>query len=363
MEKLTVKRIAVLFLILVVTACSQRTAEKPLQTIPIASDFNGVFAGSIDNHLKIQMELERDGEKLIGKYFYEQVRAATGAREYISLNGLMHPDGAFTLTESDGGKETGVFKGKFTRGGAGNEPILQLAGTWSKTGSSKELPFSAAEWRIDLGPGLQLKSAERKENDAKSKFTVDATFPQLEGDSRAATFNQEVNALVGREIGKFSVGPPDDSTEGESSFSMGYDVTLGNSNLISILLGASGYAAGAAHELGDTNVLNYDLKAGRFLELSDLFKKDSPYLQFLSDYCIRSLTRRKVNDDADWIRQGAGPDPKNYKNWNLLDGGLLITFDQYQVAAYSEGIQEVFIPFSALKEITNPSGPVASLSK
>jgi hypothetical protein len=107
-------------------------------------------------------------------------------------------------------------------------------------------------------------------------------------------------------------------------------------------------------------VLNYDLKAGKVLELSELFKGGSDYLKVISDYCIQILAKRNVGEDQ-WRRDGAGPKGDNYKSWSLLRGGLLISFDPYQVASYADGPQEVLIPFGALQAIMKPDGPAASL--
>ena len=42
---------------------------------------------------------------------------------------------------------------------------------------------------------------------------------------------------------------------------------------------------------------------------------------------------------------GAKPTPENYAVWNVSADGLVITFNEYQVAAYAAGPQEVVIPF------------------
>ncbi|MFO7584726.1 MAG: DUF3298 domain-containing protein, partial [Anaerolineales bacterium] len=46
---------------------------------------------------------------------------------------------------------------------------------------------------------------------------------------------------------------------------------------------------------------------------------------------------------------GAEPLPENYRNWNLTYEGLLITFDEYQVAPYAAGMQQVLVPFDVLE--------------
>jgi len=250
------------------------------------------------------------------------------------------------------------------------EPIMRMIGTWSKAGDKKERPFSATEWHIDLGIGLKLKSIEKTEYDAKLKWRTSATYPQLEGDDRAAGFNKIVSAIVKNEVGEFSEDSKDaeenkdqdTNPSRDSLVNFNYGITAANANLISVDFTYLEDIAEAAHSNSNTIVLNYDLKAGKVLVLADLFKSDADYLKFLSDYCIRNLTKREVGD-AEWRLRGAGPEAENYKNWNLLPTGLLITFDPYQVASHAEGTLEVFIPYAKLKEIINPTGPLRSLVK
>jgi hypothetical protein len=126
----------------------------------------------------------------------------------------------------------------------------------------------------------------------------------------------------------------------DRSVDFNYAIPAANASLISVDFNYLEDIAEASHSNSKTIVLNYDLKAARVLALADLFKSDADYLKFLSDYCIRNLTKRKVSD-AEWLQRGAGPDAGNYKNWNLLPTGLLITFDPYQVASHAEGTLEV----------------------
>ena len=142
---------------------------------------------------------------------------------------------------------------------------------------------------------------------------------------------------------------------------MSYDVRLATPNLISISFGISEYAGGA-HPNGYSAVISYDFKSNRKLTLADLFLPGKPYLPFISRYAIGKLKARQTDPpDLEWINRGAGPKAENYKNWNLTSTGLEITFDAYQVASYAEGPQLVFIPYSELKTLINPDGPVAGL--
>jgi hypothetical protein len=105
------------------------------------------------------------------------------------------------------------------------------------------------------------------------------------------------------------------------------------------------------------------------LKLGDLFKSDAKYLPAISAYCISDLSKQakaKGPDgmlDDNSIKNGAAPTTKNYQSWIITKRGLGINFDAYQVGPYAAGPQYVLVPYSALKDLINPDGPVGQFSK
>ena len=130
----------------------------------------------------------------------------------------------------------------------------------------------------------------------------------------------------------------------------------------------SDYERGAAHPNSSTTVLNYDVKNGKKLALADLFNARTNYLNAISTYCIRELKDRSKKDkdsmlDDEMMKSGASARADNYKAWAITKKGLWITFDPYQVAAYAAGPQYVLVPYSALKDLIKPDGPVGTFAK
>ena len=80
--------------------------------------------------------------------------------------------------------------------------------------------------------------------------------------------------------------------------------------------------------------------------LDEIFLPGSNYLQKISELCKAELAARNIGFEG--FSQGADPLPENYQRWNVSDQGLMITFDEYQVAAYAAGPQVVVIPFGEL---------------
>jgi hypothetical protein len=67
-------------------------------------------------------------------------------------------------------------------------------------------------------------------------------------------------------------------------------------------------------------------------------------------------------DDSS-INNGASPNAKNYKSWTIRRNGIAVEFDAYQVGSYAAGAQTVVVPYSTLKDLINPEGPVGQFAK
>ncbi|HEY5883349.1 MAG TPA: DUF3298 domain-containing protein [Pyrinomonadaceae bacterium] len=369
-------------LIVISFAGCKKSVAPPPTPVPAASNYEQAqggttaagetryFRGSIGSTLGLQMKLVREGEKLNGNYFYQKV----GTK--IDLRGTIDNDGNVTLDEFDtGGKQTGVFKGRWTTDEAG---LIQLAGNWSKPGNDKQTAFSLHEEPIAFSTAVEIIAKRIKEDNKKLKYEIDAEYPQLTGstDPNFEKFNQNARALVMKKVVEFRkemvpeeaeaseasedpVAEPTPETMG-SDLGVGYTVSLANDELISIEFSVGSYYSGAAHPNSHTEVLNFDLKNGKVIRLSELFNPGAKYLQTLATYSIADLKKQSKDKqlDDDWIQRGAGADAENYKSWTISRKGLAINFDAYQVGPYAAGPQRVFIPYTALKELIKPDGPL-----
>ncbi|MDQ6652966.1 MAG: DUF3298 and DUF4163 domain-containing protein [Acidobacteriota bacterium] len=331
------------------------------------------FKGSIGSALGLQMKLVREGETITGSYFYQKV----GTK--IDTRGTIDKDGNVVLEEFDPkGKQTGVFKGIWKTDENG---LIEVAGNWNKPNSDKKTAFSLHEEPIEFSGGVEIVTRQIKENNKKLKYEIDAGYPQLSGsvNPNFEKFNQTVRSLVTRKVSDFKkemASIAEEQTTSESpAESMGsdlgvtYAVALAKDDLISIQFEVSSYESGAAHPNSYSEVVNFDLKIGKSIKVSDVFRPGSKYLQTISAYCIADLKKQAKQQgsdamlDDDWIQRGAAAEASNYASWTISKKGLGITFDSYQVAAYAAGPQHVLVPYSALKEIIKPDGPVGQFVK
>ncbi len=208
-------------------------------------------------------------------------------------------------------------------------------------------------------PPATLSSVSLHEENKNPNYEVKAQVPTLDGntDARVVNFNTAMLNLVNKEINAFKKNvsqlPPSSVSPG-SFLDVTYALTLQKGDLWSFKFGFSGYSAGAAHPYLYSITVNYDLGQGRQLALSELFLPNSNYLEVISNYCIAQLSKRDIGFEG--FSQGAGPTLENYRNWNITRDGLMITFDEYQVAAYAAGPQTVVVPYGELQAVINPQG-------
>src|SRR5690349_4009008 len=330
------------------------------------------FKGSIGSTLDLQMKLVRNGDQLVGSYFYQKVG------KIIGLRGTVDKDGNLSLDEFDpSGKQTGMFKGLWTIDKG--DGLITLAGNWSKPpgdkGEDKKTAFSVHEEPINFSGDVDIVAKSVKENNKTLVYEIDAQYPQLTGGANPnfEKFNALARAFVMKTVAGFKKDmapaegeePRPESSMG-SDLGIGYTINLAQDDLVSVQFDIGSYYQGAAHPNSHTETINYDLKNGKQLKLADVFKPGSKYLQTLSAYCIADLKKQSKEKNTelleDMLNEGAAPTAKNYESWTITKRGIGINFDSYQVAPYAAGPQFVMVPYSALKDLIKPDGPIAGFA-
>ncbi len=374
--------ISVLILTVIAGACRKPTANKSQtnSNTPTTSEAPAggeaprgdrfLFRGSIAN-LSIEMSLVRDGDRVTGTYFYPRVG------KNIALTGTINSAGDVELTEADEtGKQTGVFKGKWQLEKDGPDPsLVEIEGKWSRPDGSKETDFVVTQQPINFTGNARVAAKKMRDSSKEKRYSIDAEYPEIQGDSRFEGFNREARSIVTKDVGAFKAGETSDEYAGDSSLpaetqnstlDVRYEFRYATDDLISVEFTESSYSRGAAHGNSLTTVLNYDVKNNRKLSLGDLFSAKN-YLSILSNYCMKDLRDRAKNDSESMISEemmqsGASPHADNYRAVAIAKKGLWVTFDPYQVAPYAAGPQYVLVPYSALKDIIKSDGPIGKFS-
>lgn len=230
--------------------------------------------------------------------------------------------------------------------------------------TSTNVPAATA---ISLYQQVTLSSVPSQESGQPTSYQITIQTPTLTGsnDPRVKKFNDETAAIIANAVDDFknrltNLAPAPISVA--SSFDMKYELVSPPGNIFSIKFQTEGYVAGMAHPYHLIYSFNYDLEQGKDISFSNLFLPNADYLSAISQYCITQLESRNIGY-SDIFAQGAEPTAQNYKIWNITSDGLMITFDEYQVAPYAAGPQVVTIPYSELKNLMDPKGPLGAFVK
>ncbi len=234
---------------------------------------------------------------------------------------------------------------------------------------STHLPLPTATSATLISQHVSLVTEPFNESNPGGNFpqyTITSQTPQLTGsdDPRVQAFNQRLKELVSKEVDTYRQSfqqLPVTSLSNGSSLDVKYTLISQIGDLWSFKFDFSFYSDTTAHPGLNSVTVNYDLGQGRELALSDLFLPNSNYLEAISNYCIAELKKQPYADS--FFLDGAKPTPENYRNWNITSDGLMITFDEYQVAPYAAGPQTVTVPFSELQAVMNPQGPLGKINR
>jgi hypothetical protein len=137
-------------------------------------------------------------------------------------------------------------------------------------------------------------------------------------------------------------------------------VKYSDDRLLSLLFNGSSFIGGA-HPNPIVFSLLFDLEKGEETALGGLFRAGSGYLGALSDYCSAMLEKRLGKDAL--FPEGMTPRDENFRVFYLGPRALTVVFPPAQSACYAEGIQEVPVPPSILRDILDPGGPAAFLRR
>ena len=184
---------------------------------------------------------------------------------------------------------------------------------------------------------------------------VDAnTFLKSEWDARITSFEKDAEDSLAANI---------QLPEDVKSTAQGAPVIEEqNGRYIALFMSAEWYLRGAAHPMHTISTYVYDYDKKTFADVGSFFLPESNYLDVLSTLSKEDLVRQANEGDVgyeynkEFVDEGTKPTKENFSHVLPLKDGLVIYFEEYQVAPYAAGPQEVVIPYSKLKNIINPDG-------
>jgi hypothetical protein len=220
---------------------------------------------------------------------------------------------------------------------------------------------------IPLTEDSRLVTRAAADGDSTSGWTTSVRLPAIEGpaadDPGWAGLAGHLDQIVAGEREAFheNLAEWEPSEPGwVSTFDADGSILWAAPPILSIVLDFSVYYAGAAHPGHYAITVVWDAGRGRALTTRDLFPATADWEEVVSREAIPILERDLGEmADASWIQEGAGPQADNFRRWALVEEGLIVFFDPYQVASYAAGPQAVTIPRAALADVADPDGPLA----
>lgn len=238
--------------------------------------------------------------------------------------------------------------------------LLALGGGYVYMEQQKQAKLDAARMQEE---GQRLV----RETDALS---VDVAYPIIPGNGEKV---QLANAAIREEIIKRVQAFENDAMENaqlgiglpkevKSTVKGSPSIEETNERYIALFLGIEWYLRGAAHPAHTIDTYIYDFENGELLSVSDLFTPGAAYLEKLSALSKEDLRNQSREGDMGYIydermvNEGTAPIKENFSKILPLHDGLMIYFDEYQVAPYAAGPQQVAIPYAKITELIDKEG-------
>lgn len=176
------------------------------------------------------------------------------------------------------------------------------------------------------------------EREATPVYEIDVQYPQFGIEAIDTAIQREVHAAE-NEIKSIPAAPAD-SSFGPNTLDGSYGSLYVGADIISFALTLSQYTGGA-HPLTVKSGLAFDRITGEKLTLDDALTLTGLSLQELSQKASDSLKNQL--GEALQFPEGAAADPKNFESFTVSKDSVTFIFQQYQVAAYAAGLQEVSV--------------------
>jgi len=317
------------------------------QTAPPTQIYRGQLGGQ-----HIQMELTRNGDVTIGRYFYDQFQ------KDLRLEGRPNKDQRLELREMDAtGRHTGTFVCKRADELEGFHMDLEC--DWSKPDGSGQLIAWLTEQAVDLPKGLAIKPRQVYQRGR----IVNLSYPELISDGRPTRiFNARVSRLARESLADFLPDPGNKDV----SLTVNYNVLLATDEIISIELSEDFYAGGA-HPSEDWRIFNYDVRNDREFRLNDLVKDERTFKAAIWNYAAPAINKLAVQlEQADAREENRQPEnrgdvvsvdePAEILAWGFTPKGVVVYFDFAHVMWV---FSKVVVPYAEVKAHLKPGTAIS----
>ena len=126
-------------------------------------------------------------------------------------------------------------------------------------------------------------------------------------------------------------------------YQVSYEVKFNENNLLSIVMNDDMYTGGA-HGTTIVTSYNFNILTGQQLFVGDIAKNQTN-LNKIKDYAINELSKR----DYGFNEELKNIEINNNRPFYFTQNGIILMFQEYEVAPYAAGRPEVKIPIEVYK--------------
>ena len=169
-------------------------------------------------------------------------------------------------------------------------------------------------------------------------YKIHIYYPQF----GIASIDKQIRKNIDDAVAEFKTFPqnPHDSATPQNTFDGLYDSVYIGPDFISAKLILSQYTGGA-HPMTLFSGVNYDPTTGTSLLLDDALKLIG---KTVGDISEASTAQFKTKFGDGFFSEGATTNPENFSSFVISKDTVTFIFQQYQVAAYAYGPQEMSFP-------------------
>lgn len=249
---------------------------------------------------------------------------------------------------------------KFMKGTAGTAVAAMLSITVL---ANADATIANAMNRIpvigDIAKVVTFRTYENKQGDMEAK--VDVPNVTMDGNSTLDEATNQLNASVeeytNEIIAMFEKDLATYGTYGKEDLNTSYKVLTDNDKLFSLRIDTD-IVVGSSDSF--SKIYHIDKSTGKVIELSDLFQKDTNYINVISDNIKEQMRgQMKLDKDVSYlidteIASDNFTSIKENQNFYINeDGKLVLVFDKYEVAPGYMGMVEFVVPTETIHNIIN----------
>ena len=158
--------------------------------------------------------------------------------------------------------------------------------------------------------------------------------------------NEEIKKIVNKYMKDFKNDLPNKDIPVDMTYTLIIDFKdFYYNNYVSFIFYIECFTGGA-HPNHDIVTINYDKTTDNFIKIENLLEKNKDILDIFSKISRKNLINNPRITVTSMMHEGTKPTEDNFKNFVFTKDGILLLFNYYQVAPYSQGEFQIIVPYN-----------------